>query len=205
MVRAIWTSQRRDQVTDLNTFSDLVKLIARLRAPDGCPWDRAQTHVSLRPYILEEAHEVIAAIDEGEAMALADELGDVLLQVLLHSQIAAEKDQFTIDDVINGLARKMIRRHPHVFADAPSDMESVHRSWESIKSKEEASNAVLPTLLAARKLIGRLGVVPDQIAQTEYLDDESRAGGVILASIADVMQKGIDPEIALRKSIEHFL
>ncbi len=191
-------------MTDHNSFSDLVGLIARLRAPDGCPWDKAQNHVSLRPYILEEAHEVIAAIDEGEATALADELGDVLLQVLLHSQIAAEEDQFTIDDVIKGLSRKMIRRHPHVFADAPSDMESVHQSWESIKSKEKASKVTLPTLLAARKLIARLGILPDQMAQAEYPDDESAAGGVILTSIAKVLQKGIDPEIALRKSIEHF-
>ncbi len=191
-------------MTDLNSFSDLVKIIARLRAPDGCPWDRAQTHVSLRPYVLEEAHEVIAAIDAGEPTALADELGDVLLQVLLHSQIATEEDQFTIDDVIDGLSRKMIRRHPHVFAGTPSDMESVHRSWEDIKSKERSSKTALPTLLAARKLISRLGMLPNQITQAEFHDEESRAGGIILASIARVMNQGVDPEIALRRSIDYF-
>jgi hypothetical protein len=154
--------------------------------------------------MLEEAHEVIAAIDQGEAIALADELGDVLLQVLLHSQIAAESGEFTIDDVIDGLARKMIRRHPHVFADSPGDMDSVRRSWESIKRKEQASKVTLPTLLAARKLVSLLDMLPDEIEQAKYPDTESEAGGAILASIANVLQNGIDPEIALVKSIRHF-
>jgi len=97
-------------VTDRKTFSDLVALITELRAPDGCPWDRAQTHVSLRPYVLEEAHEVIAAIDQDDPSSLADELGDLLLQVLLHSQIASENGEFTIEDVIAGLACKLRSR-----------------------------------------------------------------------------------------------
>lgn len=190
-------------MTDRNSFSDLVDLIARLRAPDGCPWDRAQTHVSLRPYVLEEAHEVIAAIDGGDPTELADELGDLLLQVVLHSQIASERGQFTIDDVVDGIARKMIRRHPHVFADAPGDIESVHRSWESIKSREQRSNTILPAILAARKLIKRLNMLPDQIKAVEYADEEAMAGGKVLAAIAQVLEQGIDPEIAIRKSIQH--
>jgi len=126
-------------------FSDLLELIARLRDPvDGCSWDRAQDHVSLRPYMLEEAYETIAAIDGGDPAALASELGDVLLQVLLHSQIASEREEFSIDDVIAGLAEKLTRRHPHVFGDASNDLLSVHRRWEEIKSQENRVEATLP-------------------------------------------------------------
>jgi len=191
-------------VTDRRTFPDLVKLIARLRAPDGCPWDRAQTHVSLRPYVLEEAHEVIAAIDQADPSSLADELGDLLLQVLLHAQIAAENGEFTIEDVIDGLVRKLVRRHPHVFAGGPSDLESINRTWDEVKRKEGRSKAQLPTLLAARKLVDRMCSSPREIAQADYRDDEVRAGGMILSAIARAWKGGIDPEIALRKAILHF-
>ena len=191
-------------MTDRKEFSDLVTLIARLRAPDGCPWDRAQTHVSLRPYVLEEAHEVIAAIDAGDPIELADELGDLLLQVLLHSQIASETGEFTIEDVIDGLVSKLIRRHPHVFADAPSDSDSINRTWDEVKSKEGRSKAQLPTLLAARKLVEHLSSSPREIAQADYSNNEVRAGGMILAAIARAWAEEIDPEIALRKAILHF-
>lgn len=191
-------------MTDHKTFSDLARLIARLRAPDGCPWDRAQTHVSLRPYVLEEAHEVIAAIDQSDPSSLADELGDLLLQVLLHSQIAAESDEFTIDDVIDGLISKLIRRHPHVFAGAPSDIDSINRTWDEVKRKEGRTEAQLPTLLAARKLVDRISCSPEEIAQSDYADDEVQAGGIILSAIARAWKGGIDPEIALRKAILHF-
>ena len=191
-------------MTDRRTFPDLVKLIARLRAPDGCPWDRAQTHVSLRPYVLEEAHEVIAAIDQADPSSLADELGDLLLQVLLHAQIAAENGEFTIEDVIDGLVRKLVRRHPHVFAGAPSDLESINRTWDEVKRKEGRSKAQLPTLLAARKLVDRISSSPHEIEQSDYSDEETRAGGMILSAIARAWKGGIDPEIALRKAILHF-
>ncbi len=191
-------------MTDRNTFSDLAALIARLRAPDGCPWDRAQTHVSLRPYVLEEAHEVIEAIDRGAPDALADELGDLLLQVLLHSQIASENDQFTIEDVIDGLVRKLIRRHPHVFADAPSDIDSIRRTWDEVKKQEGHAKAQLPALLAARKLVDHLSSSPGEIKRADYPNDEAHAGGVILAAIAQAWQGGIDPEIALRKATIYF-
>src|SRR3989442_9253885 len=96
-------------------FGAFVDLIARLRAPGGCPWDREQTHRSIKPMTLEEAYEVLEAIDEGDDKALAGELGDLLLQVVFHSQIATDEDRFTIEDVIQAVANKMVRRHPHVF------------------------------------------------------------------------------------------
>ena len=97
------------------TFEELKEIIARLRAEDGCPWDRAQTHESLKPCLTDEADEVLQAIDRGDMDNLCEELGDVLLQVMLHSRIAEEEGAFTVDDVISYLCRKMIRRHPHVF------------------------------------------------------------------------------------------
>src|SRR5829696_525114 len=96
-------------------FDELVDLIARLRAPGGCPWDREQTHQSLKPMMLEEAYEVVEAIDEGNDEELAGELGDLLLQVVFHSDIATEEDRFTVADVIERVSSKMVRRHPHVF------------------------------------------------------------------------------------------
>jgi tetrapyrrole methylase family protein / MazG family protein len=118
-------------------FDALVSLIARLRAPGGCPWDREQTHASLKPMLVEEAYEVLEAIDEGDDAELAGELGDLLLQVVFHSQIAAEEKRFTIADVVARVSEKMVRRHPHVFADdKASTSGEVLRSWEAIKAAE---------------------------------------------------------------------
>jgi MazG family protein len=120
-------------------FDALVALIARLRAPGGCPWDREQTHASLKPMTIEEAYEVLEAIDDGDALHLAGELGDLLLQVVFHSQIAAEDGRFTIADVIAAVSEKMVRRHPHVFADETARTSGeVLRNWEAIKEAEKA-------------------------------------------------------------------
>lgn len=125
-------------------FSKLVELMATLRAPNGCPWDRKQTHESLKPYLLEETYEVLETIDQRDAAKLREELGDVLLQVLFHSQIAAEAGTFTVDDVLELLATKLIRRHPHVFGDGdktatPTNGEQVLSQWEEIKRAERAA------------------------------------------------------------------
>jgi MazG family protein len=115
-------------------FAELVGLIARLRAPGGCPWDREQTHESLKPMLLEEAYEVIEAIDEGNDEEFKGELGDLLLQVVFHSDIATEEGRFTVADVIERVSSKMIRRHPHVFGeDTASTSTEVLRNWEAIK------------------------------------------------------------------------
>jgi MazG family protein len=123
-------------------FEALVALIARLRAPGGCPWDREQTHASLKPMTIEEAYEVLEAIDEGDDQELAGELGDLLLQVVFHSQIAAEEGRFAIADVIARVSQKMVRRHPHVFADDTARTSGeVLRSWEAIKEAEQGGTA----------------------------------------------------------------
>jgi MazG family protein len=122
-----------------DAFARFVELIARLRAPGGCPWDREQTHESLKPMTLEEAYEVVEAIDRGDDQELAGELGDLLLQVVFHAQLASEGGRFTIADVIERVLEKMVRRHPHVFADHPAATPGeVLRNWEALKEEERA-------------------------------------------------------------------
>jgi MazG family protein len=122
-------------------FSEFIRLIARLRAPGGCPWDREQTHASLKPMTLEEAYEVLAAIDEGTDEELAGELGDLLLQVVFHAQIATDEGRFTIADVIARVHDKMVRRHPHVFGDdTASTPGEVLRNWEALKQEERRAS-----------------------------------------------------------------
>ena len=118
-------------------FESFQEVVARLRAPDGCPWDREQTHLSLRPFLLEETYEVIAAIDAEDQSALQEELGDLLLQIVLHAQIASEFGDFSMIDVLQGIHEKLINRHPHVFGDLEvDDQQTVLENWEKIKSAE---------------------------------------------------------------------
>ena len=122
---------------EVKELRELIEVIAKLRAPDGCPWDREQTHKSLKKHMVEEANEALEAIDEGDWQHLCEELGDVLLQIVLHSQIAAEAGEFTIDDVVQCVSEKMIRRHPHVFGNI--DVSGVDEGldlWEEIKKRE---------------------------------------------------------------------
>jgi nucleoside triphosphate diphosphatase len=121
-------------------FEKLVAIMARLRAPHGCPWDREQTHATLRTYLIEEAYEVLDALDSTDDAKFAEELGDLLLQVLFHAQIAGEEGRFSISDVINEIYEKMIRRHPHVFGQKRAkDAAEVLRNWEIIKNEERQS------------------------------------------------------------------
>lgn len=123
------------------SFSSFQNTIAHLRAPEGCPWDRAQTHQSLRPYLLEETYEVLEALDAGDAVALAEELGDLLLQIVLHTQIATERREFRMADVIGHINRKLWRRHPHVFGNIRVDgVDEVITNWEAIKKAEKRNN-----------------------------------------------------------------
>ncbi len=124
----------------MESFDRLAQLMARLRAPDGCPWDKEQTHESLRPYLIEESAEVLDAISEGNPRELCEELGDLLLQVVFHAQLAAEVGGFTLDDVCQGIGDKLVRRHPHVFGDAAApSADDVKPLWEAIKREEKAA------------------------------------------------------------------
>lgn len=132
---------------EYTSFQAFQEIIAHLRAPEGCPWDRKQTHLSLRPYLIEEAYEVLEAIDKEDPTALAGELGDLLLQIVLHTQIAIEYGEFYMSDVLEYVNRKMIRRHPHVWGDVDVDgnPEKVTANWEQIKQSERADDEEAPT------------------------------------------------------------
>lgn len=166
-------------------------MIARLRAPGGCPWDREQTHESLKPMMLEEAYEVVEAIDEGDDEELIGELGDLLLQVVFHSQIADEESRFTIGEVIERISTKMIRRHPHVFGeDTAQTSDEVLRNWEAIKEAElqekgkkdddgsmlDSVSTRLPAVMEAFQMTTKVSRVdfdwPDVPSVLEKLDEE---------------------------------
>ena len=130
----------------MDSFDEFVKVIARLRAEDGCPWDREQTHATLKAACIEEAAEVVCGInvleETGNPENLKEELGDLLLQIVMHARIAEEEGLFTIDDVIRNVTEKMIRRHPHVFGTAKADTSAeVLKAWDEIKKKEKAGKA----------------------------------------------------------------
>src|ERR1700704_3686238 len=147
-------------------FEKLVAVQARLRAPNGCPWDREQTHESLRTYLIEEAYEVLEALESGNDARFAEEMGDLLLQIVFHSQIAQEKGRFTILDVIREIYDKMVRRHPHVFGKTHAkNSAEVLRNWEQIKSEERLSKAENPGNHTGSKLA----------RETSLLDGVSRA------------------------------
>ncbi len=127
----------------------MAAISARLRAPDGCPWDRKQTHATLRPFVLEEAYETVDAIEQGNAADLAEELGDLFLQIILHAQLAAEEGEFDLTDVYRTLGAKIIRRHPHVFGDVEvADAAEVLRNWEAIKADERSDAGAAPSPFA---------------------------------------------------------
>ena len=132
---------RQKQLSPGQWFEKLVAVQARLRAPNGCPWDREQTHQTLRTYLIEEAYEVLEALESGNDKKFAEEMGDLLLQIVFHSQIAREEGRFTVSEVIREIHDKMIRRHPHVFGNSSAkDSAEVLRNWEQIKAEERRSS-----------------------------------------------------------------
>lgn len=132
----------------MSELDRLVNLMARLRGPDGCPWDREQTHKSLKPYLIEESYEALDAIDREDDEGLRDELGDVLLQIVFHAQLAREEARFTLDDVAAATSEKLIRRHPHVFGNVTANTPGqVVENWDAIKSREKREKGLRPSNL----------------------------------------------------------
>ncbi|HAI86930.1 MAG TPA: nucleoside triphosphate pyrophosphohydrolase [Firmicutes bacterium] len=153
----------------------LIQIMARLRGADGCPWDRKQTSSSLKPYVIEEAYEVVEAIDGGEYSKLCEELGDLLLQIAFHCQIASERGEFNFNDVVDAICEKLIRRHPHVFADVEAnDAGAVLRNWERIKQKEKEKESGSGG--PASILDGVPGYLPALMQATKMQDKASRVG-----------------------------
>jgi len=179
-------------------FARLVDIMARLRGPGGCPWDREQTSQTLRPYLVEETYEVLDAIDFGDSSALRDELGDLLLQIVFHAQLAAEAGRFTAADVARAIAAKLVRRHPHVFGDVQvRDAEEVIRNWRRIKAEERREKGgdddlfagvpkALPALLRADQLGEKAGHVgldwPDAAAVFDKVREEQHELEAAVAS-----------------------
>jgi len=192
----------------------LVEVMDTLRSPGGCPWDAEQTHESLLKYLLEESYEFVDAVQSGNRIDMREELGDVLLQVYFHARMAQEHptDPFTIEDVAQGIADKLIRRHPHVFEGVEvRDSQEVLENWEEIKKKEKGRTSPLdgvamaqPALPLVEKLLYRAEqynvevTTPDTIS-TDGEADESAVGQALLAVIAWAHANGIDAEAALRK------
>ncbi len=163
------------------SFSELVDIMARLRAE--CPWDKEQTHRSLVPYLIEETYETVDAIESDDAAATADELGDVLLQIVFHAQIGREIGAFDIDDVIDGLADKMIRRHPHIFGDAVIESaDAQRRSWERLKATEKTGLARKSRLDGIPKALGAL-------QRGQRMQEKAARVGFDWPSVAGVLDK----------------
>ncbi len=216
---------------NLNQFATLVGIIARLRAPDGCPWDRKQTHASLRENLLEECYEVLEALDEGNSGKLCDELGDLLMQVVLHTQIATEAGEFELGDVISNINAKLIHRHPHIFGSQKvKDAEEVALNWEVLKQEErEADTSILASVPKQMPALGYSQEIQRRVAQVGFdwedidgvidklaeevgefkradsQEEKAREFGDLLFTLVNIARRlGIDLEAALRQANKRF-
>lgn len=205
-------------------FSDLQAILARLCAPDGCPWDREQTHQSLRPYVVEEAYEIVDAIDADEPFHLADELGDMLLQVAFHAEIAKRYSEFDMSDVTTAICEKMLQRHSHIFGiDHASQAGEVASLWEKNKMRERGQTRYsetlrevsrsLPAMMRAAKVLKRLdgacgcAETADSARKNAIraLSGEAELGEALLACVSLARAMKIDPEIALNAATDRLI
>ena len=216
---------------NLSQFATLVDIIARLRAPEGCPWDRKQTHTSLRENLLEECYEVLAALDEGDSGKLCEELGDLLMQIVLHAQIATEAGEFELGDVIKSINTKLVHRHPHIFGSMKvKDAEEVALNWEMLKQEErEADTSILDSVPGQMPALGYSQAIQRRVAQVGFdwedidgvidklveevgefkrADSQERKAqefGDLLFTLANIARRlGVDLEAALREANQRF-
>lgn len=214
-----------------DSFAALKEIIAKLRGPDGCPWDKKQTHTSLKPYLVEECYEVLQALEDGTPQKLCEELGDLLLQIMLHAQIAAEAGQFNIDDVVQGISSKLIHRHSHVFGGRKvRDAEEVKLNWEALKQEEreegESLLAGIPQQMPAlaysqsiqrrvagvgfdwqkaEEIIDKLAEEVTEIKQAPDQQEKAKEFGDLLFTLANIARRlDIDLEMALRSANQRF-
>ena len=196
----------------------LARIAERLRSPGGCPWDREQTHATLRPLLLEEAYEVMDAIDRDDATHLREELGDLLFHVVIHAQLASETGAFDLAAVARSAGEKLVRRHPHVFAGTELRGD-VLEQWERIKREERAGKgtpeasifdgvpAALPALYTAERLLeraARIGITPDRIDLPLDVDDAEALGDLLFDIAALAREQGLEAEGALRAATLRF-
>ena len=218
-----------------NSFGELTGIMKTLRGKNGCPWDRKQSHKSLTPYLIEETYELLEAINSGQASAVKEELGDVLLQVVFHAQIASEKGLYDIDDVIRGVNEKLISRHPHVFAGKKGIKTPAHvrQIWEKNKKEKKKRDSIIdgvpvsmPRLLRARRLVSKAGSagfkwekpegalkkteeefreLKNEIKSGKKAAVKEELGDLLFALCALSYYRGIDPEDALRLANNKFI
>ena len=206
-------------------FDDLVGVVETLLAPGGCPWDREQTHSTLRKYLLEETYELIEAVDADDPKAMTEELGDLLVHVLFHAEMAKAAGEFELGDIIHSAASKMIGRHPHVFGDAEAETaEDVLKNWDQLKREEkggvrriaDAVPKTMPALSYAAELQNRVerakvdwrvtseSRLPTNLVKTvnatiDQSGQEQFVGEFLFETIADLRKLGVDPETALKR------
>ena len=219
---------RKFEVKDQYDLEDYRALIHLLRAPGGCPWDREQTHVSIRRNVLEEAYETAQAIDSGDTENLKEELGDLLMQVLLHADMEEEAGNFDLDDVADTACKKLVFRHPHVFGSVRADdPEAVLRTWDEQKMAEKGQKSVtdtlvsvpetLPALWRAEKIqkkaaalpggeVDAAGILPAaEKALEEDSVTEQTVGDLLFAAVSAARRGGVDPETALHAACDRFI
>lgn len=181
--------------TDLGDFRTLTNIVARLRGPGGCPWDREQTHESLKRHLLEECYEALEAIDQGEPALLAEELGDLLAQVAFHADIAREAGHFTLAEVIAGVNDKLIRRHPHIFGDAnAADAREVELNWEQLKAQERRERGIRKSPVEG---------IPAELPALSYaqlMQDRAAKAGFDWPDVAGVLDKVVEEAAELRRA-----
>lgn len=212
----------------MDQFNELIKIVKKLRAPDGCDWDREQTHKSLIPYLLEETHEVIESIEDNDYDALKEELGDLMLHVIFQVDLASDKNKFSVDDVLDGINKKLVNRHLHIFS---KDKNQKKENWETTKKKEKKRDSVLdgvpkslPALLQSRRIQEKAASVgfdwdnnkkvldkvdeeilelKEAIIKKDGIDEE--LGDVLFSLVNLSRHLDIDPESSLKKSTIKFI
>ncbi|HSX11911.1 MAG TPA: MazG family protein [Rhabdochlamydiaceae bacterium] len=190
----------------MNKFEDLLQVAETLQGPDGCPWDKKQTFTTLQPYVLEEAHELLEAVDQNDDRMIKEELGDLLYTLIFYGKIAEKSKRFTIWDVIDQVKEKLIRRHPHVFGSAKAaTVEEVVKTWDAVKKEEnkekkrkhflEGIPKTLPLLARAQKILNKM--------KRSHISwkTEASLGGKLLALVAEAEEAGLDAETELRRAL----
>ena len=214
----------------MDKFDKLIEIVKKLRSPNGCDWDREQTHESLGPYLLEETHEVIEAIENKDYDALKEELGDLILHVIFQADLASDKNKFSVEDLLDGINNKLIRRHPHIFSDN-SNNSYKKGSWEATKKKEKNRDSVLdgvpkslPALLLSRRIQEKaagvgfdwdnnsqvMGKVDEEVLELKESMVENKGideelGDVLFSLVNLSRHLDIDPELSLKRSTEKFI
>ncbi len=215
---------------NLDQFATLVNIIAKLRAPDGCPWDRKQTHASLRESLLEECYEALEALDEGDSEKLCAELGDLLMQIIIHAQLATEAGEFELGDILSNINAKLIHRHPHIFGSQKvKNAEEVALNWEALKREERGNTSMLASVPRQMPALGYSQEIQHRVAQVgfdwedidgvvdklaeeigefkraESQEQRAQEFGDLLFTLANIARRlGIDSEAALREANRRF-